>query len=256
MLDPLVVYAIPLRPNDGSVDWKMVEENLKHSIASLKCQSDTNYRVMICGHDEPNIQYDDKVAWIKADFERPKTHGEGSLDKTRKRKAILQNAKEQYPAGFYFFILDADDLLHRDVNAYVRSHDNRVGYYLPSGYVYNVSDNAIAEMAGSSGRYFYKSCGSCAVFWFDHNDLYLEDVGMSPKFKILTKHSQIPLLAEQQGLAIEGIPFFAGLYKVNHGGNLSKQQGKSKVQEMHANNNAIVNEEEVSKIFSLFGGVF
>ncbi|WP_128254282.1 hypothetical protein [Falsirhodobacter deserti] len=207
--------------------------------------------MIIAGHDEPTFESDDRIIWESVSFPKPESPDAGSLDKTLKRKAAVRRAAEKYPEGFYFFILDADDLIDQDMVEYIRRDDNRNGYFLTSGYVLNEAEGHLALMSPENKRPFYKSCGSCAAVWFSPEDFPSDDV-RSACFEALRVHGKIPEAFQEIGRPIQAVPFPGAVYVINNGANLSVLQGKSAVQTRHASSFAIVDEAEVAKILSRF----
>lgn len=249
---PPVVFGIPLKARGDETEWSIIKSNLNRTLDSLLRQDDQNFIVLISGHDDPEIDRDSRISFVAVEFEKPSTPEAGSRDKTMKRKAAVMAAANLFPAGFYFFILDADDLVDPSVVSFIRSSDNRRGYYLPRGYVRDEAADVVALMSPESGRPFHKSCGSCAVVWFNPEDIPTDEV-RSSRFEALRVHGSIPEKFNELGIELEIIPFAAAMYVINNGANLSVLQGKANVQTTHARTHAISDKAEVDRVLIKYG---
>ena len=247
--DP-VVYAIPLRARTSDEEWDQTQRQLTRTLASVLRQTAGDFIAVVSGHDKPALPDDPRVIWLAAHTEKPTTAALGSRDKTMKRKAILEYAAKEYPKGFYYFLLDSDDLLHNRVNSFIQETAHANGYYISSGYFFDVSTGRLA-LSSPKNRPFYKSCGSCAVIKFTEDTLSKASK-MNQLFELTTRHATIPESAASIGFPLQEIPFAAAVYVLNHGVNLSSEQGKSATQIKHANAHAIDSDEEVRRILSYF----
>jgi hypothetical protein len=138
----------------------------------------------------------------------------------RKRRIIGSILRQR--GGGYFFPLDADDLVHRDVVAHVLRDKNRRGYLVETGYTLDYSNRNLAPVPGAWSVSFDRSCGSSAVIFFEPEDLPVSsepDDGLY--FNLFQSHAYWCLVAEEFGRRLDPLPFPGGVYVVNHAQNLS-----------------------------------
>ena len=185
-------------------------------------QSDPRFSVVICGHERPALaELDDpRVLFVESDQGPPKNPSSFRGDKMRKRRIAGSVLRER--GGGYFFPLDADDLVHRDVVAHALRDDNRRGYLIEKGYALDYANRALAPIPGAWSVSFDRSCGSSAAMFFEPEDLpKTGDLDADLYFNLFQSHAYWPLVAEEHGRRLEPLPFPGGVYVVNHAQNLS-----------------------------------
>lgn len=232
--EPVVVFGTPLRAKSTPQNWDVIQGNLDHTIEAVFAQTTSHYHMVICGHDQPKLPDSKKISWLQADFPLPTDAAAGSADKARKHLRNIEFCFKKFPDGFYYMMLDADDLVSPRLASYILEDDNRAGYYVDKGYAFDAETGAFAPMDPSNKRPFYKSCGSCAAIWFaaDAHDHYRDF------FALMRVHGEIPAAFEKAEIPLTAIPFHAVIYILNHGANLSVEQGKSSVQTRHVSTHA------------------
>ena len=252
---PLIVFGIPLKSKKNSRDWDAVQNNLRRTLRTLFWQRDANFHVIVCGHDKPDFgKFEDKVSWLPVHWDPPTAKEQYSQDKSRKRKWILVNLNRLLEAneGLYYFLLDADDLLSKDVVEFIRSNDNRTGYLVDKGYVFDNSNGNLAKMNKDS-RPFYKSCGSSAVFWLDKKDLPKKLSDKTTFWSALIDHKEYPEVCEAHGRPLRTFPFYAAMYMLNHGNNNTEEKNNNVIQQRHASDFKIDSGSDVERILRRFG---
>jgi FkbM family methyltransferase len=219
---PEFMFGISLASAQVSTDWVRTQELLGHTLRSLLNQSDPRFTVVICGHERPCLpEIDDpRVLFVESDRPPPKNSSGFRGDKMRKRRIIGSILRAR--GGGYFFPLDADDLVHRDVVAHVRTGDNRKGYLIEKGYVLDYANQVLGTIPGAWSVSFDRSCGSSAVIWFTADELPIDGEN-DPElyFNLFQSHAYWPLVAEEFGRRLDPLPFAGGVYVVNHAQNLS-----------------------------------
>jgi FkbM family methyltransferase len=219
---PEFMFGISLASAQVSTDWVRTQEVLGHTLRSLLNQSDPRFTVVICGHERPCLpEIDDpRVLFVESDRPPPKNSSGFRGDKMRKRRIAGSILRAR--GGGYFFPLDADDLVHRDVVAHVRAGDNRKGYLIEKGYVLDYGNRVLAPIPGAWSVSFDRSCGSSAVIWFTADELPIDGEN-DPElyFNLFQSHAYWPLVAEEFGRRLDPLPFAGGVYVVNHAQNLS-----------------------------------
>jgi len=220
--EPEFMFGISLASARTSADWGRAQELLGHTLRSVLNQSDPRFSVVICGHERPDLpELDDpRVRFLESD-QGPARNPTGFRgDKMRKRRII--GALLRARGGGYFFPLDADDLVHRDVVAHVRRDDNRRGYLIDRGYTLDYNNGTLAPVPGAWSVSFDRGCGSSAVIWFDPADLPVDsEFDEDLYFNLFQSHAYWPIVAEEYDRRLDPLPFPGGVYVVNHAQNLS-----------------------------------
>lgn len=255
--EPLVFFVIPLISRARAADWEQVVRNLSGTISSLRSQTNSAWRAVICSQDRPaSITFDDQVRFLE--YPTPAKPREGknlNLDKAPKKELATQWIAETYVGDGYLFMLDADDILHPRLVDHVIKDNNGTGYLIDNGYMYDVAHGAIAPLRpgplGSLGgkRPFYLECGSCAALYFDfrRDKASLEILAQGGRHKYLKSYMR------DLGFPLSPVPFPAALYAINHGENLRKARGKlgSKLQYLDRHKLDPARSSEILQIFAL-----
>src|SRR5690606_10815211 len=100
-------FGIALIPRASARNWRLVEALLDLTLASVRAQTDPNFRVVLVGHDRPGrLPRDPRFAFLEADWpvEAP---GPDNADSGRKRYLINEFVLAR--GGGYLMFLDADD---------------------------------------------------------------------------------------------------------------------------------------------------
>ncbi|MBU8879962.1 hypothetical protein BGM26_13335 [Bacillus sp. FJAT-29790] len=219
---PEIAFAISLKSKEVSSDWKKVQNNLALTLRSLLKNTDRNFRIIIAGHEKPNIEElnDERVTWLSVKFPPPSNSKKATNDKLHKRKVIGAFLRKSGFSG-YFMPLDADDWIHFRFVEYIRSLPISKAFILNKGFMVNVSQNEVWIQ-----DQFYKYCGSCALFYFSNGDFpkttKKSDINKTA-FKWVTKnHVKVPQYVKNHTMV--DYPFVT--YVLAHGENLSVIQGK------------------------------
>jgi hypothetical protein len=224
-LDGKVIFGIPLKAKANSVNWLRVQDNLRKTLASIAAQTSGRHHTFVCGHDKPEeVVFNELVSWIAVDWPPPDQPSAFSNDKSRKRRWILKTIRPHVGTGIYYFTLDADDLISRRLVRHIVDTDNRSGYLIDKGYIYDVENDVLGRLSSSS-RPFYKACGSCAAFWLTTPDMPTSLHDKKAFFATLHDHTRYDeaCAAAKRPLAV--VPFYAALYLLNHGNNNTQQKG-------------------------------
>jgi hypothetical protein len=217
-----LVFGISLASRQVSSDWVRTTELLGHTLDSLLAQSDGRFDVIICGHERPELEAlrDPRVRFIEADAKPPTDPRKYRTDKMRKRRLIGAALREM--GGGYFFPLDADDLVHKDVVRHVRETDNKRGYVFLSGYALDYTGKKLAPVPGVWSSDYNRVCGSSALIYFTPDELPVDgDNEDDLYFNLFQSHAYWPVMAEEFGRRMDPLPFAAGVYVLNHSQNLS-----------------------------------
>ncbi|NED94083.1 FkbM family methyltransferase [Phytoactinopolyspora alkaliphila] len=219
---PNLLFAISLASQKAAANWDLTSDLLRRTLLSVINQTDGRWRVIVCGHEKPELkEFDDpRIMFVEADIDPPAHSGQFRKDKMWKRRLLGSFLRDL--GGGYFFPLDADDLIHKDLVASVLESDNRRGYRIERGYAHDFANQRLAPVPGVWSVPFDRVCGSSAVLHFEAEDLP-RDGRSDPDlyFNLFQSHAYWPIVAEESGRPFETLPFPAAVYVVNHSQNLS-----------------------------------
>jgi len=220
---PTVVFGISLISAKVAANWDRVQELLGHTLRSLLNQSDGRFSVVICGHEKPDLDEmrDHRVLFVECNQKPPAMDPNNfRRDKMYKRRMAGTLVREM--GGGYVFLLDADDLVHKDFVSTVLQDDNRCGYMIANGYALDYGNRRLAPVPGVWSASFDRVCGSSAAIYFTPDDLPLKaETEESVYFNLFKSHAYWPIVAEEAGRPFKTISFPAGVYSVNNAQNLS-----------------------------------
>jgi FkbM family methyltransferase len=227
--DPQFFFVISFIAPEASHDWSQSVQLLGRTLDSLLGQTDPRWRAIICGHRPPPLPAldDPRVTFIKSDRPPATVVSQFRSDKLRKRQIAAAHVRAL--GGGYIFMLDADDLVHRDVVQHVLADDNRRGYVVRSGFVEDFRSGAVSPVPGGAWSLDYdRICGSSTAIWFDAEDLPVRaDDAAGTYFDMFRQHAYWAVTAEEFRGKLEPIPFAAGIYSLNHGENISMQDQRN-----------------------------
>lgn len=230
-MTPAFVFAIALKPKGVSSHWEQVERNLRRTIRSARA-ADRSASVIVACHDEPELG-DDRagVVTLRVPFPAPSSPAEGGRDKAAKRRcaaAWLRKSMRDDDEAYVMF-LDADDLVHRDLVAHVRS-GSRPSYVVQTGYIADLERGLLRRRRAD----FHKTCGSSFVFRFARAELPtgwddlaapFSQFGSSPDQR---GHPDYDRVATDLGRPPVAFPFPAVTYVVNHSESLWSAKGRGR----------------------------
>lgn len=228
-MQPIITFGIPLAPRCRVNDWEGAMKNLDTTLYSLDNQSDDRYSVILVRTKDDCIEIKNhrNIRIVDED-----TLEEFSIDKDNKtKKAMLYhlgtNAK-------FFFRLDWDDLMHRDLVKYIydnRSNDN--GFMIMFGYFFNM--DKVIPISN-----FWLHCGSSYAINYSE-----EECLEGPKAGF--HHQRTPNNRMELGKPLSVIPFHSGMYSI-HENNLSKEKHERILNGKHW----VVITEELKESFGLW----
>lgn len=221
-----MAFAISLKSKTVSRCWAGVEANLARTLRSIFGNTDQNFRILIAGHEKPEIEeiQDERVTWIPVNFPPPEGPGQFSRDKMKKRKLIGVYLKETGYSG-YLMPLDADDWIHHRFVEFIRSHPVSEAFVINRGVMVNL---AIKE-AWLRNR-FYRGCGSSAVYYFSNDDFPLgikhKDLEETPFYLVVKRHMKVIEHLDEinKHYVMVDLPFVT--WVLGHGDNNSMIKGK------------------------------
>ncbi|MGI3903331.1 MAG: hypothetical protein ACRYGP_13220 [Janthinobacterium lividum] len=216
-------FAIALTPRGNAGDWRLIETLLDLTLASVRAQTDPNWRALIAVHERPRLAVpDDRISFVEVDWPVAPP-GPYNDDSGRKKHFLSDLVRDR--GGGYLMILDADDWVDRDLVAAARAGigENHVGALIEAGLVVDFRTRRAAPLPHPEleGLPFHRFCGSCGVV------LIRPDadtpIGRDP-FAILRSHHLWVEVAEEHGVTLASLPV-SGAYLVNTGENHSDLHG-------------------------------
>ena len=216
-------FAIALTPRANARDWARVEALLDLTLASLRAQTDPDWRALLAVHDRPRIAVPDpRVELVAVDW--PVTPpGPHNDDSGRKKHRLSDIVRDR--GGGFLMILDADDWVDRGIVAAARATvgEAHVGALVEDGLALDFATLRAAPLPHPAleGLPFHRFCGSCGVA--------LIRPGAGPEirrdpFAVLRSHHRWVEVAAEHGAALARLPV-SGAYLVNTGENHSDLHG-------------------------------
>jgi glycosyltransferase involved in cell wall biosynthesis len=225
-----VGIIIPLKSKQVSDNWVATSALLEQTLHSIRNQTSVNVEVVICCHEKPLIAAESLSGYTLIECTLPLpvlnkdeiiTHYKQIdyiVDKTRKICMGLQHLKKKEVE--YYFVLDADDLIHKELLSYVLKEADPNGYIITKGYEYFVREQRCIHK-----NHMDKICGSTAIIHKKHvqipEELIDSELWKNPWGRL--SHGDIQDWFTQNSIPLKEIPFNALLYKLNHGQNASDE---------------------------------
>lgn len=215
-------FIIPFRARSTTRQWSNVCELLQQTLASVMNSSDQRSRVIIVGHERPEIDLPAKrCLFLEATFDPPPTEtmdwpGDKRIFSwhTDKGRKLLQGIfRSRQDSSRYFMPLDADDLVSSKLVGHCLDGDHPHGYFIDVGYRMN------AETPGwlFSRRQFYHECGSSSIlrtsiapfpevldYSRDFDDYYV---------RRYVVHAYVPECLQKLEKPLQAVPFPAAVYR-------------------------------------------
>lgn len=213
-------FGIPLRSRACAMNWEQVCSNFALTLDSLARQTRRDFRVLVSCHDIPDVDTRGlNIRFLKAGFPPPfDDNGQPGNDKHKKKHRLGLELGKEMGEDVYFMPLDADDLVHPALVETVLEDDNRTGYLIERGLMFNATTGHYRECDDRS-RPFWRYCGSCAVIYFNADELPQSKGDKSRYYSHFLNHIHYAEAAHNAGRPL--VPFKAAMavYVINHGEN-------------------------------------
>jgi hypothetical protein len=221
------LFIIPLKSSKNDKDWDLTCKLLNQTLSSIEGQTTTDHHTFIVCNEMPKITANsDKTSILSTDIciEGEYTHKKGCLDKQQKVYYGLLKARELNP--HYVMIVDADDLIHRDLLSYCHNQSGydgfilNKGYVLPFGHKHMTKRNDFHLLSASSvifsynQDYFQNQNDVRSDFLNYHMTNTPHDVNIENNFKKL-------------GVKFRFVPFYAGIYLRSYGNSLTDDESST-----------------------------
>ncbi len=210
-LDDRIVFAIPLKSRAMSSDWDAVQLNLHRTIASIANSDDDRWKILLCGHDEPD-GLDPRVTWLPAKNQPPSDPAGGPGDKIAKRRRMGAWVRRRTTHRARVMFSDADDLIHRGLVRYLMSAPADANHTFDSGYYLD----AVTQRLHLVKERFWFYCGTSFAGSFVPDELPRHRRDLENRYATPHNHLRQAAFARESGLPVHPVPFPAAVYLGNH----------------------------------------
>lgn len=225
-----LTFIIPVRHQENARDWRLLKSNLAQTVASIAAQqSDAWNAIIVANHgaDLPALPSRFMVKCV--DFPPNPLHEQGTADRELFRDAARLDKGRRILAGMldggqmgHVMIVDDDDLVHRNLTAFVQENPGKHGWYFSRGFVWK--DRAKLLYLHSN---FSNLCGTSHIV---RSDLYripatMADASDDYVRRMLGSHVMIEGMLKDRGTPLESLPFPGAIYRVGHSGSWSISKG-------------------------------
>jgi hypothetical protein len=216
-------FGIPLIARASTRDWPLTVTLLSLTLASVRAQTDQDFRVVIAGHNRPDLlDADGRVQFLEADWPAEPVRSD-NLDSGRKKHAISRLVLEA--GGGLLMFLDADDWVDVRLVEAARAAigPGHVGGLIVAGFATDfrtLHAAAVPHPRLFDGE-FHRICGSSTV-------ARIEPDGPGPLHRdpcgVLHEHYRWIEVAREHGAELARLAV-AGNYVINTSGNHSEVHG-------------------------------
>ena len=216
-------FAIALTPRANAGDWGLIEALLDLTLASVRAQTDPNWRALIAVHERPRLAVpDDRISFVDVDWPVAPP-GLYNDDSGRKKHLLSDLVRDR--GGGYLMMLDADDWVDHDLVAAARAGigEDHVGALIETGLAVDFRTLRAAPLPHPEleGLPFHRFCGSCGVVLIRPGAA--TEIRRDP-FAVLRSHHRWVEVAADHGESLARLPV-SGAYLVNTGENHSDVHG-------------------------------
>jgi len=216
-----ITYIIPIRHPDNLRNPDVQIKILHKTFASYTNQSDDSWRAVIVanpGTPLPDLPEGFEVAWV--DYGPNPQH---ELKNHDFREALnfflfdkgrrVWSGIKAFPDSRYYMVMDDDDLISRDLTAYVKANTGPNGWFIEKGYGIDPDGGFAMELDR-----FHKTSGSSHIVRADLYPLPDKDSDEFEAYVIkwLGAHGGITELFEDMGKPLTPLPFYGAVYMVNN----------------------------------------
>jgi hypothetical protein len=216
-------FGIPLVARSTARNWRLVEALFDLTLSSVRAQTDQDFRVVIAGHDEPQMAGGDpRVTFIRAQWPAEPVTVD-NLDSGRKKHAINQFVLAR--GGGLLMFLDADDWVDRRLVAAARAMigQDRLGGVIDAGFATDLRNLRAAPIPhpGIFDGEFHRLCGSSTIARLDPES---SDQLRRDPYQVLHEHYRWIEVAREHGDEPLRLPLH-GNYVINTSVNHSEIDG-------------------------------
>jgi hypothetical protein len=157
--------VIPLKSKQISKNWEITSRSLQRTLNSIVQQTQSNFQVVVCGHDKPDFLSTAEYSQIKFVSVNSPVPDRDSLDFGHHH--LIQDKNIKIVTGMhalrsanidYWYQLDSDDVLHENFLTNLASLDGYAGAVIDGGYIVYSEQQRVIETSEMS-----QYCGSTCI---------------------------------------------------------------------------------------------
>ena len=161
-------FGIPLLPKSAARNWPLVQALLGLTLTSLCAQTDRDVRIVIAGHDRPDVASSLEVDFLQAEWIAEPVRGD-NIDSGRKKSLISADVTAR--GGGLLMFVDADDWIDTRLVEKARAtiEPDHIGGIITSGQATDIQSLRTISLphAALFDAAFHRLCGSSVVARYD-----------------------------------------------------------------------------------------
>ena len=167
---PSVVFLIPFASQNVRANWRVACRYLQQTIQSIRNSVSENYRVVVAGNEEPELEigFDSKVHFLSLNSpfpSHPNHRVTFRLDKLAKIDAAWRYARANWQPK-YVMKLDADDFISSRLVGWLDDGGTEAGYLIRHGWFWRSGASYLIHRT----EYLDRVCGSSLIIRSDLAD--------------------------------------------------------------------------------------
>ena len=221
-----VRFVIPIRHPDGVADRAKQVAELRQTIASVAAQTSPDWTATIVANRTqvlPDLPEGVRVrhvdlppnAALATARDRPEFVAAIDLDKGQRVAAALTDVEPDD----LIMVVDDDDLVHRDLVAFVAAQQPRCGWVINKGYWWRSGSRVLHRT-----ERFHQRCGTSLLVPPHYYAHFTGDLAESDAIRELASHKRIFRRLPRQPPAWRYVPFAAAIYRLQGRGVSRSQQ--------------------------------
>jgi hypothetical protein len=167
---PTLVFLIPFASQKVRSNWPRACEYLQQTLRSIRNSASENYRVVVAGNEEPELEMglDSRIHFVSLNNPFPSHASHRAalrLDKLAKIDAAWEYAKSNWQPE-YVMKLDADDFISSRLVGWLNDAGREAGYLIQHGWFWRSGARYLIQRT----EYLDRVCGSCLIIRSDLAD--------------------------------------------------------------------------------------
>ena len=215
----MLIFIVTLQSREVCKDWERVSRICVRTLRSLCQQTVENYRVyLVCNQAPAGIFSRSNLQVLEVDVPVPNINvrEECLHDKFRKLAYGLAEARTHAPA--YIMPVDMDDLVRRDLAAYVAKHSLCHGWVMHKGFIYDEG----APFAYLTKNKLNALCGTSYIVYSEKEDLpETGDAPLEDYLLLANGHTVIEETCSNMRKPLHHLSFPGVVYMRSTGANIS-----------------------------------
>jgi len=213
-----ILFIIPLISQKHCKNWDETCFYLNRTLTSIEGQESDSYYTLIVCNETPNLSQNFKNTTIlntNIIINKPYCLNVGRIDKQQKVYRGLIYTRDLIPN--YVMILDADDLIHKNLVSYTNQNSKYDGFIINKGFRHDIGKSKLAKL-----HWFHLVSGSSVIFPYDPHDFetYNKTSYMNFYMTKIDHNKNIEKDFRTRNIKYKKVPFFAAIYTRGHGGHL------------------------------------